>query len=100
MSIFVDELISTPKFITFPPVPSLGWEKNPCQSNPISYPEYLYLSISAFLDKLTAPNKYFSGAWITANIMIFTYLINIINVYYFSVSICNFILLHNISTKF
>ena len=44
-SIFVDEVISTPKIITFPLVPSLGCEKNLRLSNPIPYPE------------LTAPTK-------------------------------------------
>ena len=36
------------------PLPKLN---SPCLSNPIPYPLYLYLSISAFLVKLTAPNK-------------------------------------------
>ena len=57
----MDELISTPKIITFLPVPLLGCQKNRCLSNPIPYPEYVYLSISAFLVKLTAPNKQFSS---------------------------------------
>ena len=57
LSIFVDELISTLKIIIFLPVPPLGCENNPCLSNPIPYPEYLYLSISAILVKLAAPNK-------------------------------------------
>ena len=59
LSMFVDELISTPKAITFLPVPPLGWEKDPCLLNPIPYPEYLYLLRSAFLVKLTVPNKHF-----------------------------------------
>ena len=54
-STFIDELISTPKNITFLPVPPLRCEKNPCVSNP--YADYLYLPISAFLVKPTAPNK-------------------------------------------
>ena len=57
LSIFVDEFISTPKIIIFLPNPVPGNQKLPCLLNPISYPEYLYLSISAFLVKLTAPNK-------------------------------------------
>ena len=62
LSIFVDELISTPKIITFLPVTPLGWEKKPCLSNLIPYPEYLYCSISAgCLVKLTALNKQFSS---------------------------------------
>ena len=40
------------------PVPKLN---SSCLSNPIPYPLYLYLSISAFLVKLTAPNKQFSN---------------------------------------
>ena len=40
LSILVDELISTPKIITFLPVPPEGYEKNPCPSNPILYREY------------------------------------------------------------
>ena len=60
LSTIVDELISIPKIITFLPVPPIGCEKNPFLSNAIPYPEYLYLSISAFLVKLTAPNKRFT----------------------------------------
>ena len=60
LSTFVDNTF-TRKIITFVPVPPLGWEKNTCLSNPIPYPELLYLSISAFLVKLTAPNKQFSN---------------------------------------
>ena len=60
LSIFDDELMSTPKIITFLPV-SLPNEKDISQSNPITYPEYLYLSISAFLVNLTDPNKQFSN---------------------------------------
>ena len=44
----MEELISTPKIITFLPIPPLGNEKVPFLSNPMSYTEYLYLSISAF----------------------------------------------------
>ena len=57
LSIFVDELISTLKLITFMPNLITGDEKLPCLSNPIRYPDYLYLSKSGFLAKLTAPNK-------------------------------------------
>ena len=60
LSIFVDELISTPKIIIFLPV-SLSIEKDHCLSNPIPYPKYLYLSISVFLVNLTDPNKQFSN---------------------------------------
>ena len=61
LPIFVDELISTPKIITFLSVLELGCVKNPCLSNSIRYPEYIDLSILAFLFKLTAPNKQFSS---------------------------------------
>ena len=49
--------ISALKIITFLPNPPPGNEKRPLESNPIPYPQYLYLSISAFLVNLTAPNK-------------------------------------------
>ena len=61
LSIFVEELISTPKIITFLPNSIPGDEKLPCLSNPISNPKHLYLWISAFLVKLIAPNKQFSS---------------------------------------
>ena len=41
------------------PNPSPGNEKFHVLSNPIPWPEYPYLSISAFLVNLTAPNKDF-----------------------------------------
>ena len=44
--------------MTFLPTP-LPNEKLPRLSNPIPKPEYLYLLISAFLAKVTAPNKQF-----------------------------------------
>ena len=50
-------LISVPKIITFLPNSPLGSEKVPLESNPIPYPEYFYLSISAFSVNLTAPNR-------------------------------------------
>ena len=59
LSIFDDELISTPKIITFLPV-SLPKEKDVSLSNPMPYPEYPYLS--AFLVNLTDPNKQFSNS--------------------------------------
>ena len=45
--IFVHELISTPKIITFLPI-SLPMEKYVSLSNPMPYSEYPYLSISVF----------------------------------------------------
>ena len=56
----VELFISAPKIITFLPYPPLGCEKDPFESNPIPYPEYFYLSISAFFVNLTAPNRQFS----------------------------------------
>ena len=53
-------LISAPKITTFLPSPPLGCEKVPFESNPVPYPEYLYLLISAFFVNLTAPNRQFS----------------------------------------
>ena len=61
LSIFVDEVMSIPKIATFLPNPVPGNQKLPCLSNPIPYSKYLYLSISAFLVRLTAPNKQFSN---------------------------------------
>ena len=60
LSIFADELVSTPKIITFSPV-SLPIERDVSLSNPIPYPEYPYLSISAFFVNLIDPNKQFSS---------------------------------------
>ena len=60
LSIFDDELISTPKIVTFLPI-LLPIEKDDCLSNPIPYRKYPYLSISAFLVHLTDPNKQFSS---------------------------------------
>ena len=52
--------ISTPKTITFLPYPPLGCEKDPLESNPVPYPEYLYLSMSTCLVNLAVPNRQFS----------------------------------------
>ena len=60
LSIFDDELISTPKIITFLPI-SLPMEKDVSLSNPMSYREYPYFSISAFLVNLRDSNKQFSS---------------------------------------
>ena len=51
---------SAPKTMTFLPYSPLGCVKLPPESNPIPYPECLYLSISAFFNNLTAPNRQFS----------------------------------------
>ena len=67
--------------ITFLPVPPLGCEKNPCLSNPIPYPEYLYLSVRSFSVNLTAPTKKFSS--VGSNFKIFTYVMKNVNLYLF-----------------
>ena len=59
LSIWGEELISTPKINTFWPYLPPGNEKLPLLSNPIPQPEYTYLSVSAVLVKVTAPNKQF-----------------------------------------
>ena len=58
----VELLISAPKITTFLPFPPLGCEKLPLESNPIPYPEYLYLPTSEFFINLIAPNRQFSKA--------------------------------------
>ena len=57
LSVFVDEIMPTPKLLHFTLIQAPGNEKLPCLSNPIAYPEYPNLSMSAFLVKVTAPNK-------------------------------------------
>ena len=57
LSIWEGELISTPTINTFGQNPVPGNEKLDLLSNPIPQPEYPYLSMSAFLVKVTAPNK-------------------------------------------
>ena len=52
-------LKAAPKIMTFLIYPPLGSEKLPLESNPIPYPECLYLSISIFFVNLTAPNRQF-----------------------------------------
>ena len=54
------ELISTPKIIALLPKLPDGCVKTPFPSNPIPYPEYLYLLTSVFLVTVTPPNKQFS----------------------------------------
>ena len=54
-----EESISAPKIITFLPNPIAVNPKVPYISNPIPYPECLYVSVSAFFTDLTAPNKDF-----------------------------------------
>ena len=49
LSTCIEELISIPKTITLLQNPPLGCEKASFLSNPIQYPKYLYLLMSAFL---------------------------------------------------
>ena len=60
LSIWIEELISTPKINTCGPYPPEN-KNSPLLSNPIPYPEYPYLSMFAFLVKVTAPNEQFSN---------------------------------------
>ena len=69
-----EERIATSKYIQFLPNP-LPAEKVPFLSNPIPYPEYLH-----FLGLVTAYKNLFIN------------LINTVNVYFLSMSICNIIL--------
>ena len=59
LSISIEVLISAPKISTFWPNTPLVNEELDLLSKPIPYPEYLYLSMSTFLVKVTAPNKQF-----------------------------------------
>ena len=55
-----DEIIPTTNIVTLLPNPLPSDSKKiSCESNPISYPECLYLSKLAFLVNLTIPNKKF-----------------------------------------
>ena len=56
LSIWGEELTSTPKINIFWPYPRPGNEKLDLLSNPIPKPEYPYFSISAFFVKVTAPH--------------------------------------------
>ena len=51
------ELLSTPKITTFLPQSKPEYETSAGDKNPSRYPEEEYLSESAFLVKLTLPNK-------------------------------------------
>ena len=57
---YTELLKSVPKIIIFLPNPPLGCGKLPFESNPIPYPEYLYLLISPFFVNLAAQNRQFS----------------------------------------
>ena len=57
LSICTEELLSTPKIITFPPSLPSFHENFERQSNPMPEPLYLYLSGLAILVSFTAPNK-------------------------------------------
>ena len=49
------ELLKSAPKITFVPFPPLGCEKLPLESNPVPFPEYLYLPTSTFFVNLIAP---------------------------------------------
>ena len=57
MSICTDQVFHTPKIIAFLPQLKLGSKKRELESNSILYPEWEYLSESAFLVNLKAPKK-------------------------------------------
>ena len=57
LSMCAEELMPTSKINTFSPNSTPGNEKLDLLSSPIPQPEYPYLSILAFLVKITAPNK-------------------------------------------
>ena len=57
LSICTDQVFHTPKIIAFLPQSKLGSKKRELELNSILYPEWEYLSQSAFLVKLTAPKK-------------------------------------------
>ena len=59
LSIWEEELISTPKVNTFWPNPAPVNQKLDLLSNAIPKPEYPYFLISAFFVNVTAPNKQF-----------------------------------------
>ena len=59
LSTCIEELISSPKIITLQPNATPENEIVPRPSNPVPYRKYLYLSISALLVNLSAPNKQF-----------------------------------------
>ena len=63
----------------------LGNIKVHFKSNPMPYPEYFYLSMSAFLVSLTAPNKQLSKVGSKL-------FINYVYVYYFFMIECDFVL--------
>ena len=57
LSIWTNELLSTPKITTFLPQSKFGTAKSERESNPIPYLELEYLSGSIFLVNVTTPNK-------------------------------------------
>ena len=62
-------LKSAPKTVTFLPYSVLGCKKLPLEPNPIQYPEYLYLSISAVFVNLTAPNRQFCKVTLESSVV-------------------------------
>ena len=57
LSIWADELISTPRMITFLSTLPSGKEYSPQESNLMPWPVYLYLSRCVFLVSFTDPNQ-------------------------------------------
>ena len=76
--------ISAPDIITFlpKPLPSDN-EILPRASNPVLHPEYLHLLKSAFLVKLTAPNKEFLNV---KSAFSYVYIVGNVNYHYILVS--------------
>ena len=93
LSTCADELIPAPNVMTFLPNPlPSDKEKVPLTSNPISKPEYSYLSGSAFLVYLTAPNKgLFSVKSELYSIILYYYIIlyYILNFFNFCIKNCS-----------
>ena len=58
LSICADQVFHTPKIIAFLPQLKLGSKKRELELNSILYPEWEYLSESAFLVNLTALKKH------------------------------------------
>ena len=71
LSACADELISTPKIMTFLPDPLLSDNvKLSLVSDTDPYSQYLYLSRSAFLVSLTANNKEFLNVNLVAGVYV------------------------------
>ena len=88
LSIFIDELISTTMIITFLPIPPLGCEKKPMSIKSTSVSKiFVQINTSIFIQTKKANFQY----CIIIYVVIFSYLINNLNVYCFYMIKCNFI---------